>query len=143
MASVENLLQTKNDNVSGVYSPVYESYPDGYVDTPRLPIALSWVMSTLVVPTADQYVLTCQVDVLYEAVGQNRFRRIKPALTTLRDLFLVEYRITAANEWLQNDPAVRIVPGTIEFQGVRDLVSAPDGTPYHGFMFVFQMERYF
>ncbi len=142
MANLENVLQAKNADVSGVTAPLIDNYPEGYVDSLKLPLALSWVMDTVHDPAGSIQTSTVTIDVLVEAVGQDRFKKIKEACRALRVLFMVEYLITPSTSVLQNDPAIRINPGSVEFGGYRDLVDAPDGTPFHGFSITLEVTEY-
>lgn len=142
MAILENVIQAKNADVTGIYAPELDEYPDGYVDEAGLPIALTWVTDTIMDEAGVLRTSTVQVDILVEHIGQNRFQKIKAACKTLRDLFMVEYEITPSSAFIQNDPAIRIEPGSVEFQGFRDLVEAHDGTQLHGFIFTFTAIEY-
>lgn len=139
---IENELQAKNDNVVGVQAPLIDLYPNGYVDTPRLPLSLTWVLNTIIDPTGTISRNTVQVDVLVQHVAQGITRAIKKECKELRDLFITEYKINATDMWVSNDPPIHIVPGTVEFGGFRDVINAPDETPFHGFMITMQVEAH-
>lgn len=139
---IENELQEKNLNVANVQAPLIDKYPNGYVDTPRLPLSLTWVISTTIDPTATISKNVVQVDVLVQHVAQGITRFVKNECKNLRDLFITEYSISTTNMWVSNDPPIRIVPGTVEFGGFRDVIMAPDETPFHGFSFTMQVEAH-
>lgn len=143
MANVENALQAKCDSVAGVTAPEIDDYPEGYVDAFELPIALTWIIDTTPDPTGMLSRSTVQIDVLVEAVGQDRFKLTKDACRALRILFLAEFLITPSNAHIQaTDPVVQIVPGSVVFGGYRDLVQAPDETPFHGFQITMEIIDY-
>ncbi len=137
---IENYVQTKNGNIAGINAPMLELYPVGYVDTMKLPMALAWVQTTTIDPTGTRTTNMVQVDVLVSPIGQSVITTVKEKCKDLRDLFLLEYAISNANAWISNDPPIRISPGTIEFGGYRDVIQAPDETPFHGFNFTMQVE---
>lgn len=140
---LEDILQSKNDSVVGVSAPLMDDYPDGYVDSVKLPIALTWVMSTVIDPSATIGKNTVQIDVLVRPLGQGVFKSNKEICRDLRVLFMTEYLITAQNMWIQEiTPVFRIRPGSIEFSGFREIILAPDETPYHGFTFTLEAEEY-
>lgn len=140
---VENALQGKNDDVAGVNAPLMDDYPDGYVDSVKLPVALTWVMSTIVDTSGTIGRHFVQIDVLVRPMAQGVFKSNKEECRDLRNLFVTEYSITAANMWVQTiTPPLKIKPGSIEFGGFRDVVLAPDETPYHGFIITLEVEAY-
>lgn len=139
---IENELQEKNDNVADVKAPLIGKYPNGYVDTPRLPLSLTWVLSTTIDPTATISKNVIQVDVLVQHVAQGIPRTVKEECKNLRDLFITEYSVSTMNMWISTDPPIRIVPGTVEFGGFRDVLMAPDETPFHGFIITMQVEAH-
>lgn len=144
MADIEDILQVKNDNVTGVNAPLMVKYPDGYVDTLKLPMALTWVMETIIDNSGTIGTNTVQIDVLVQALAQSNWRFNKKDTKDLRDLFITEYSISAANSLISDDstPSVRIVPGTVEFGGYRDILEAPDGSPFHGFRITMTVEEH-
>lgn len=144
MADIEDILQAKNDNVAGVKTPLMVKYPDGYVDTLKLPMALTWVMETIIDNSGTIGTNTVQIDVLVQALAQSNWRINKKDTKDLRDLFIAEYSISAANSVISDDssPSVRIIPGTVEFGGYRDILEAPDGSPFHGFQITMQVEEH-
>lgn len=140
--SIEDVFQIKNLTVTDVSAPSLDLYPEGYVDTPKLPLALTWVMSTALDESATRKTSQIQIDVLVRPVGQSRLRKTKRECQLLRDLFMTAYTISGANAYIQNDPAVRIIPGTLIFGGYRELITAPDETPYHGFTITLTAEEH-
>lgn len=139
----ENQLQLKNRNVVGIgreNAPDLNLYPEGYVDTLKLPAVLTWVISTVLDTSATIQTDTVQIDVFVQVLGQSIVGAIKKACKDLRDLFVIEYAISAANMIISDDPYVRIVPGSIEIGGYRDVVNAPDESPYHGFTITLTVE---
>lgn len=142
MANLENVLQAKNDTVVGVTAPTIDKYPEGYVDAFELPIALSWVMETVQEVSGFSRTSEVQIDVLVESAGQDRFMLIKERCRALRVLYLTEYEITASNMFLQNEPTIQVIPGTVIFGGYRDMILAPDETPFHGFSFTLRVIEY-
>ncbi len=144
MADIEDILQVKNDNVTSVNAPLMVKYPDGYVDTLKLPMALTWVMETIIDNSGTIGTNTVQIDVLVQALAQSNWRFNKKDAKDLRDLFIAEYSISAANSVISDDnsPSVRIIPGTVEFGGYRNVLEAPDETPYHGFQITMQVEEH-
>ncbi len=144
MADIEDILQVKNDNVARVNAPLMVNYPDGYVDSLKLPIALTWVMETVIDNSGTIGSHTVQIDVLVKALAQGNWRTNKKAAKDLRDLFIAEYSISASNSVISDDStlSVRIVPGTVEFGGYRDILEAPDGSPFHGFQIIMQVEEH-
>ena len=143
MAILEDVLQIKNGSVAGIeLAPSLDEYPEGYVDTPGLPLALTWVLDSIIDEAGAMRTSTIQVNVLVQHMGQDRFQKSKANCKTLRDLFMVEYAITPSNSFIQNDPTIRIVPGSTDFQGFRDTIEAADETPFHGFLFTFQVVEY-
>lgn len=142
MANLENVLQAKNDTITDVTAPLIDNYPEGYVDAFELPIALSWVMETVQEVSGVSRTSEVKIDVLVESVGQDRFKLIKERCRALRVLFMTEYEITASNMFLQNDPTIQVLPGTVIFGGYRDMTLAPDETPFHGFSFTLRVTEY-
>lgn len=142
MADIEDILQVKNDNVAGINAPLMVKYPDGYVDTLKLPLALSWVMETKIDVSGTISTNSVQMDILVQALAQSQWRTNKKDSKDLRDLFIAEYSISAANSVISDDstPSVRIVPGTVEFGGIRNILEAPDGSPFHGFQITMTVE---
>ena len=139
----ENQLQLKNRNVAGIgkaNAPDLNLYPEGYVDTLKLPTALTWVTGTVIDTTGTLQTDTVQIDVFVQVLGQSVVGAIKKACKDLRDLFVIEYAINNANMTMSNSPYVRIVPGSIDFGGYRDTINAPDETPYHGFIITLTVE---
>lgn len=141
---IEDMLQAKNDNVARVNAPLMVNYPDGYVDSLKLPIALTWVMETTIDNNALIGTHTVQIDVLVKALNQGNWRTNKKSAKDLRDLFIAEYSISAANAVISDDStaSVRIVPGMIEFGGYRNIIQAPDETPFHGFNITMMVEEH-
>lgn len=144
MANIEDILQVKNDNVARVNAPLMANYPDGYVDTLKLPMALTWVMETVIDNSGTIATNTVMIDVLVQVLAQSNWRTNNKATKDLRDLFITEYSISAANSVISDDstPSVRIVPGTVEFGGYRDILEAPDGSPFHGFRITMTVEEH-
>lgn len=144
MADIEDILQVKNDNVARINAPLMVNYPDGYVDSLKLPMALTWVMGTTIDNSSTIGTHTVQVDVLVKALAQGNWRTNKKAAKDLRDLFITEYSISAANSVISDNSivSVRIVPGTIEFGGYRDIIQAPDETSFHGFNIIMMIEEH-
>lgn len=142
MADIEDILQAKNNDVTGVNAPLMVKYPDGYVDSLKLPMALTWVMETTIDNSGTIGTNMVQIDVLVQALAQSNWRTNKKAAKDLRDLFITEYSISAANSLISDDstPSIRIVPGTVEFGGYRNILEAPDGSPFHGFQITMQVE---
>lgn len=140
MASIEDTLQVKNRNVARVNAPLLGNYPNGYVDSVKLPMALTWVTSTRIDEAGILGINEIQIDVFTQSLAQGVTRAVKKAAKDLRDLFLAEYPVTASNMYIQNDPAIKIVPGSIVFGGYRELIEAPDETPFHGFQITMTAE---
>lgn len=136
----ENQLQLKNRNVASIRAPDLNKYPEGYVDTLKLPTVLTWVTGTMIDVTGTLQTDTVQIDIFVQVLGQSVVGAIKKACKDLRDLFILEYAINAANMTISNDPYVRIVPGSVEVGGYRDVINAPDETPYHGFIITLTVE---
>lgn len=144
MSDIEDILQAKNDNVARVNAPLMANYPDGYVDSLKLPMALTWVMETIIDNSGTIATNTVQIDVLVQVLAQSNWRTNKKTAKDLRDLFIAEYSISAANSVISDDstPSIRILPGTVEFGGYRDILEAPDGSPFHGFQITMQVEEH-
>ena len=144
MANVEDTIQNKNDSVTGVDAPIMINYPDGYVDSLKLPMALTWVMATEIDNSGTIATHRAMIDVYIRPLGQGNYRTNKKLAKDLRDLFIAEYSISAANAIISDDstPLVRILPGTVEFGGYRDVLEAPDETPYHGFQITMTVEEH-
>ncbi len=144
MSDIEDILQAKNDNVARVNAPLMANYPDGYVDSLKLPMALTWVMETIIDNSSTIATNTVQIDVLVQVLAQSNWRTNKKTAKDLRDLFIAEYSISAANSVISDDstPSIRILPGTVEFGGYRDILEAPDGSPFHGFQITMQVEEH-
>jgi len=144
MADIEDILQVKNDNVARVNAPLMVNYPDGYVDSLKLPMALTWVIQTAIDNSGTIGTNTVQIDVLVQPLAQSNWRFNKKDTKDLRDLFISEYSISAANNLISNDntPSVSIIPGTVEFGGYRDILEAPDGSPFHGFQITMTVEEH-
>ena len=140
---VENALQDKNGDVVGVNAPLMDDYPDGYVDSVELPMVLTWIMSTTLDSTGTIGRNIVHMDVLVRPLAQGIFKSSKEECRDLRNLFIAEYSITAANMWVQTiTPPLKIRPGSVEFGGFRDTILAPDETPYHGFIITLEAEVY-
>lgn len=142
MANLENVLQAKNDTIIGVTAPAIDGYPEGYVDAFELPIVLSWITETVQDVSGFSRTSDVQIDVLVESAGQDRFMLIKERCRALRVLFMTEYEITASNMFLQNEPTIQVIPGTVIFGSYRDMILAPDETPFHGFSITLRVIEY-
>lgn len=144
MADIEDILQVKNDNVAGVNTPLMVNYPDGYVDSLKLPMTMTWVMQTSIDNSGTIATHSVRIDVLVQPLAQGNYRTNKKQAKDLRDLFIAEYSISAANAVISADStaSARIVPGSVDFGGYRDVLEAPDETPYHGFQLTMQVEEH-
>lgn len=142
MANLENVLQAKNDTITDVTAPAIDGYPEGYVDAFELPIALSWITETVQEVSGFSRTSDVQIDVFVESAGQDRFMLIKERCRALRVLFMTEYEITALNMFLQTDPTIQVIPGTVIFGGYRNMILALDETPFHGFSFTLRVVEY-
>lgn len=135
-------MQAKNNTIIGVTASPIDEYPEGYVDAFELPIALSWVTETVQDVSGFSRTSDVQIDVFVESAGQDRFMLIKERCRALRVLFMTEYEITASTMFLQTDPTIQVIPGTIIFGGYRNMILAPDETPFHGFSFTLRVIEY-
>lgn len=68
---VEDSLQTVNGGIADVYAPLLAKYPEGYVDSPRLPMALTWPMTDTLDDTGTISRTIMQDDVLVQSLGQD------------------------------------------------------------------------
>jgi hypothetical protein len=142
---VEDLLQLKNKQISGItHAPNLENYPDGHIDASHLPAVLSWVNTSS--PGAERQLRfhDCEVMVFVEVVGQGTFGPNKARCVELRNRLLADYEIRNddGSAWLQNDPPVLLIPGSVQAGTVMSLVGAPDGSQYHGFSLTCQVSEH-
>ncbi len=140
MMDIEDYLQDKNRNVTDMNAPLLAEYPQGYLDTIKLPLCLSWVVQTVIDDSGTLGNNKCQIDVAIQALGQGATIAVKQLCKQFRDLFMVEYKVNAQNMWISFDPPVRVIPGTIEIGGIRNVIEGFDGSPFHGFIIKLQTE---
>ena len=97
MADVEDIIQVKNDSIAGIGAPLMVNYPDGYVDSLKLPMSLTWVMQTSIDKSGTIAIHSARIDVFVQPLAQGNYRTNKKQAKDLRDLFIAEYSISAAN----------------------------------------------
>jgi len=130
--------------VVGVFSPDVIDYPAGYVDQIKLPAAFTWLQNFDLEYQTDIRNDRYMVEIYVVHVNQGTFSRNKVACLDFQALFQTEYTIEAPNfsatsTLLQLNPASFIVPGSVKFSGIRDLIAAYDETKVHGFTITFDV----
>ncbi len=140
MMDIEDYLQDKNRNVTDMNAPLLADYPTGYVDTIKLPLCLSWVTQTIIDSSGTLGNNKCQIDVTIQTLAQGDTIAVKQRCKVIRDLFMVEYKMNTQNMWISLDPPVRVIPGTIEIGGIRNVIEGFDGSLFHGFIIKLRTE---
>lgn len=134
MTTVVDLLQAKCGTIdASISAPTEVKYPEGRIDSWNMPLVLTHLVSGRPDVSASLLESRYQIVVYTATVGEESWRQNKKDAHTWWTQFVSEFRITAANNVLQNDPPVRILPGTIQFSGYWEVVRAPDEEPFHGF----------
>ena len=145
---LEDYIQEKNRSVTGVvFSPDFDVYPSGKIDTINLPASFTWLQDSMVDSQGTIRDNTFLVEVYVQHVAQDIFASIKKKCRTLLELFSIEYTIispnlSATNGFLRDNPAAYIVPGSVKFSGVRNLITAYDDTEVHGFTFTLDVREH-
>lgn len=107
-----NAVQTINATVSGVSAPAWQDYPAS-LTTYMLPTCLTWDISSDIVVEGG-LVVGLTIEVIFEAIAQGSFDRLRANLLTIKDGFEEVWRPYVEGTVDTNivtDPIIEIITG--------------------------------
>jgi len=135
MTDAIDLLQTKNAGITGVgTAPALSNYPTtGNIKALTKAVVLTWLRQATLDRNGVVQTSVYDMDVYVAQAGTDTWKADKIACQTLWKRFLTAYNLQGNDCWLQNEPAVRLLQGSLIMTGFQNVIFAPDGEPFHGF----------